>query len=179
MGIERFGAGDGKRVDACYEIYRATREADDPDVPVMPRQVFMGWLQSGWIGDPRETWLLEDAGGIGGWYLLEQPSRENGHLAFLDMAVRPERQRHGLGTALLRHAAGRGVRPGVRVAARHDASGELGGLTQVELNAWQPEWGFQALTAVVREHRGGRLGLRLKLAMLDLLVRQGPQVSTS
>ena len=21
MGIERFGAGDGKRVDACYEIY--------------------------------------------------------------------------------------------------------------------------------------------------------------
>jgi hypothetical protein len=37
-------------------------------------------------------------------------------------------------------------------------------------------WGFQALTAVAREHRGHRLGLRLKLAMLDLLARQEPQV---
>src|SRR5690349_20510902 len=25
VGIERFGAGDGRRVEACYEIYRATR----------------------------------------------------------------------------------------------------------------------------------------------------------
>jgi hypothetical protein len=29
---------------------------------------------------------------------------------------------------------------------------------------------------VAREHRGHRLGLRLKLAMLDLLARQEPQV---
>ena len=107
MGVERFGAGDGKRVDACYEIYRATREADDPGAPFMPPRVFLGWLQAGFTGDPRETWLLEDAAGIGGWYLLELPDRDNGHLGFLDLSVSPRRQRHGLGTALLRHAAGR------------------------------------------------------------------------
>ena len=85
-------------------------------------------------GEPRETWLLEDAAGVGGWYLLELPDRDNGHLSFLEIQVAPGRRRNGLGTALLRHAAGpgdrrraptaervrlrrlggRGVRPGVR-----------------------------------------------------------------
>jgi GNAT superfamily N-acetyltransferase len=291
MGIERFGVGDGKRADACYEIFRATREADDPDVPVMPPRVFLGWLQAGFMGEPRETWLLEDAAGVGGWYLLSLPDRDNGHLSFLDISVRPQRQRHGLGTALLRHAAGRAIADGRRllngyawagspgeafarssgagaglteirrvmdadalpperlavlrsaaqaasagysliswagptpeehldqvaalnrmgfdaphdpsyeelvwdaarvratdrrarlhgmqpytVMARHDPTGSPAGLTQVEVGPELPEWGFQALTAVAREHRGRRLGLRLKLAMLDLLARQEPQV---
>ena len=291
MGIERFEAGDGKRAGACYEIFRATRLADDPDVPLMPPLVFEGWLRSGWIGDPRETWLIEDGDGIGGWYLLELPARDNPHLAYLDMAVRPERQRHGLGTALLRHAAGRALADGRRllsgyalagspgeafaqasgvswgqqeirramdtgalpasrlaelrdgaeaasagyslvswgdaapeeyvdqvaavnrmlydapheasleepvwdaarvrateqrmrlqgmrgytVLARHDASGELGGMTQVELNSEHPDWAIQALTAVTREHRGHRLGLRLKVGMLDLLADREPLV---
>jgi GNAT superfamily N-acetyltransferase len=291
MGVERFGAGDGKRVDACYEIYRATREADDPGVPFMPPRVLLGWLQAGFMGEPRETWLLEDAAGVGGWYLLELPDRDNRHLGFLHLSVSPRRQRHGLGTALLRHAAGRAIAgerellagfawagsPGeafarsagatwglneirramdtdalppqqlaalrdeaqaasagyslvswagptpeehldqvaalnragddaphdpsheelvwdaarVRatderarlhgmlpyiVMACHDASGEPAGITQVEVGPELPEWGFQALTAVAREHRGHRLGLRLKLAMLGLLARQEPRV---
>ena len=223
-----------------------------------------------------------------GWYLLELPARDNRHLGFLDIAVHPERQRRGLGTALLRHAASRavadgrrlltGIRPrrhgrrglrprgrgdrgqteirrvmdtgalsaeraadllagterasagyslvswtaptpaeyldqmaainralydaphdpsieelvwdaarvvatdqriqlqGMRaytVMARHDATGELGGLTEVEVGLERPEWAFQALTAVGRAHRGHRLGLRLKLAMLELLAQAG------
>ena len=62
------------------------------------------------------------------------------------------------------------------VMARYDTTGEPAGLTMVEVGPERPEWGFQALTAVAREHRGRRLGLRLKLAMLDLLARQEPQV---
>jgi len=58
------------------------------------------------------------------------------------------------------------------VLARHDASGEPAGLTQAETGPELPEWAFQALTAVAREHRGHRLGLRLKLAMMDLLARR-------
>jgi hypothetical protein len=110
MGIERFEAGDGKRVDACYEIFRATREADDPGAPLMPPRVFLGWLQVGYMGDPRETWLLEDAAGIGGWYLLELPGRDNGHLGLLVLSVRPQRQRHGLGCGTRR----RRLRPRTR-----------------------------------------------------------------
>jgi RimJ/RimL family protein N-acetyltransferase len=63
------------------------------------------------------------------------------------------------------------------MAVRHDASGELGGFTMVEVGPEQPEWGFQALTAVVREHRGHRLGLLLKLAMMDRLAAAEPQVT--
>jgi GNAT superfamily N-acetyltransferase len=291
MGIERFGAQDGRRADACYQIFRATRAADDPDMPVMPPRIFLGWLQTGFMGEPRETWLLEDAAGVGGWYLLELPDRDNTHLSFLEVEVAPGRRRHGLGTALLRHAAGRAITGGRRllngyavagspgeafarssgaaqglneirrvldtgalspermaglrdaaqaasagyslvswagptpeehldqvaklnragddaphdpshqemvwdaarvratdqrarlhgvqpytVMARHDATGEPAGLTMVEVGPEQPEWGYQALTAVAREHRGHRLGLRLKLAMLDLLARREPQV---
>ena len=62
------------------------------------------------------------------------------------------------------------------VMARHDTTGEPAGLTVVEVGPEPAGWGFQALTAVVREHRGHRLGLRLKLSMLDLLARQEPQV---
>jgi hypothetical protein len=104
MGIVRFGAGDGRRADACYEIFRASRTADDPEGPPISGRTFRGWLKSGWVGDPRETWLLEDDSGIGGWYLLELSSRDNPHLG--------------------------------------------------------------------REHRGHRLGLRLKLAMLERLARE-------
>jgi GNAT superfamily N-acetyltransferase len=291
MGIERFGAQDGRRADACYDIFRASMAADDPDVPVMPPRVFLGWLQAGFMGEPRETWLLEDDGGIAGWYLLELPDRDNRHLSILELVVADGRRRHGFGTGLLRHAAGRaiaggrqllngyayagspgeafarssgaaqglveirrvmdtgalsperlaGLRDAARAAsagysltswagptpeehldqvaalnragedaphdashgelvwdgarvratderaqlygmlaytvmARHDATGEPAGLTLVEVGQERPEWGFQALTAVAREHRGHRLGLRLKVAMLDLLARREPQV---
>jgi GNAT superfamily N-acetyltransferase len=292
MGIERLDVGgDTGRVQDCYQIFYATRVADDPDVPVMPRRVFEGWLKTGWVGDPRQTWLVADEGGVAGWYLLELPSRDNKHLGVLDVMVRPDRQRRGLGTALLEHAAGRaladgrslltgyarvgsageafarslGATPGLReiwrvldlddvpagllaglraqaepaaagysliswttstpeeyldqvaaissalfdaphdpsleasvwdaarvrdterrmrlqgvsaytIAARHDASGELGGFTQVEISPEQPEWAFQALTAVVRAHRGHRLGLLLKVAMMERLAEAEPQL---
>ena len=229
--------------------------------------------------------------GVVGWYLLELPSRDNGHLGSLEIQVAPGRRRHGLGTALLRHAAGRAIADGRRlligyafagtggeafaraagaaegqaeirramdinaisaqrlaglravaerasagysllswagptpeehldrvaalnragndaphdesqeellwdaarvratdqraqlygllaytVMACDDATGEAAGLTLVEVGPERPDWGFQALTAVARKHRGHRLGLRLKLAMLDLLARQEPQV---
>lgn len=291
MGIERFGAENKQRAEACYEIFRAVRMADDPDVPVMPPRVFAGWLQAGFMGEPRETWLLEDDGGIAGWYLLELPDRDNGHLSFLEIQVISGRRRQGLGTALLRHAAGRAIADGrqllngyacagtpgeafarssgavqglneirrvmdtgvlsperraalrdkaeaasaeyslvswagpapdehvdqvavlnragddaphdasheemmwdaarIRATERrarlhgvqtytamacHDATGDPAGLTVIETAPELPEWCFQALTAVAREHRGHRLGLRLKLAMLDLLARREPQV---
>lgn len=60
------------------------------------------------------------------------------------------------------------------VAARHDATGELVGLTEIDLDPSRPEWGFQGLTAVLPPHRGHRLGLLLKVAMQDLLAQAEP-----
>ena len=62
------------------------------------------------------------------------------------------------------------------VAARHDDSGELAGLTEVSVDPADPGWGFQVFTVVRREHRGHRLGLLLKIAMMELLATTEPQL---
>lgn len=64
------------------------------------------------------------------------------------------------------------------VAARHDRTGELAGLTQVTVDPADPAWGYQELTAVARQHRGHRLGLLLKVAMLEWLAREEPRLRT-
>jgi GNAT superfamily N-acetyltransferase len=55
------------------------------------------------------------------------------------------------------------------VAARHDATGELAGLTEVAVDPADPAWAHQMLTGVTREHRGHRLGLLVKVAMTQWL----------
>jgi GNAT superfamily N-acetyltransferase len=62
------------------------------------------------------------------------------------------------------------------IAALHDATGEMAGFTAVIVDPECPQWGFQQLTAVVRAHRGHRLGLLLKTAMLELLAAAEPQL---
>jgi GNAT superfamily N-acetyltransferase len=63
------------------------------------------------------------------------------------------------------------------IAATERATGELAALTQMAVDPGLPEWGFQELTAVAGPHRGHRLGLLLKLAMLDLLAAEEPQLT--
>jgi GNAT superfamily N-acetyltransferase len=62
------------------------------------------------------------------------------------------------------------------VVARHDASGELAALSEVMVEPADPGWGHQAITAVTRKHRGHRLGLLVKVAMMDWLATAEPQV---
>ena len=69
-----------------------------------------------------------------------------------------------------------GLMRGYGIAARHDATGEIAGFTAVVVDPECPQWGFQQLTAVVRGHRGHRLGLLVKTAMLDLLAEAEPQL---
>src|ERR1700729_1021223 len=89
--------------------------------------------------------------------------------------------RGGAGTAARvrldeRRIAAMGVRAHV-VAARAPGTGDLAALTQLCVDPAMPEWGFQELTAVARPHRGHRLGLLLKLAMLDLLAAKEPRLT--
>ncbi len=65
---------------------------------------------------------------------------------------------------------------GYSVAARHEGTGEFAALTEVVTEADTPDWGFQQITAVRGEHRGHRLGLLVKVAMLELLREYAPGV---
>jgi GNAT superfamily N-acetyltransferase len=69
-----------------------------------------------------------------------------------------------------------GTLRGYSVAAVADSDGELAGLTQVFLDPEIPHWGFQGVTAVTRAHRGHRLGLLTKTAMLEWLAEAEPKL---
>jgi len=60
------------------------------------------------------------------------------------------------------------------LVALHDASGQIAAATAVEADPDNPDWGHQLLTAVTRQHRGHRLGLLVKTAMLDWLAVAEP-----
>jgi GNAT superfamily N-acetyltransferase len=63
-----------------------------------------------------------------------------------------------------------------RLVARERASGELAGHTMVGVEREQPWYGDQYDTSVLSSHRGHRLGLLLKAAMLRWLAEDEPQL---
>jgi GNAT superfamily N-acetyltransferase len=69
-----------------------------------------------------------------------------------------------------------GLLRGYAIAGLCDATGEMAAISQVIVDPEASQWGFQQLTAVVRTHRGHRLGLLTKTAMLELLASAEPQI---
>ncbi len=65
---------------------------------------------------------------------------------------------------------------GYSVVAIAESTGEMAGLTQVFVDPEYPGWGHQGLTAVIRQHRGHRLGLLIKAAMLEWLATEEPKL---
>jgi GNAT superfamily N-acetyltransferase len=292
MRIVRGDAADRATTQACFEAVRAAGEHDDPFGPPWSLRRLRGWLEH--PTDPAEVWICPDeaTGAVAGWYYLILPERENLDRAYLYLTVRPSSRRGGIGTALLRHAAGRSAAAGRSVlgsgtfqgsagaafanrvgataglvearrvqvlgkipagrvaalreqaaraavgyslvrwdgrtpdeylaryaevenamgdaphdageehsvwdadrvreqiddareragrkmytlAALHDASGEMAAVTAVEPDPDHPEWAYQQLTAVTRPHRGHRLGLLVKAAMLEWLAEAEPRL---
>ena len=66
----------------------------------------------------------------------------------------------------------------LRIAARHRRTGELGGHTELVVERWDPSVAYQLDTAVSPAHRGHRLGLLLKSAMVMWLRERNPEVRT-
>jgi hypothetical protein len=64
-----------------------------------------------------------------------------------------------------------------RVLARHRASGEWVGQSMLAFNEFSPAAAFQEDTSVVRAHRGHRLGLLMKTAMLSWVVEARPELA--
>jgi GNAT superfamily N-acetyltransferase len=80
----------------------------------------------------------------------------------------------------LRASEQRSVLQGTRdysVAAIHDGTGEMAAKTQVGVDpAGAAGWAYQQLTAVIRAHRGHRLGMLVKVANLEWLATAEPQI---
>ncbi|SER29980.1 GNAT family N-acetyltransferase [Microlunatus flavus] len=63
-----------------------------------------------------------------------------------------------------------------RVVTRHRRTGELAGHTALTVRPWAPREAYQYDTSVARDHRGHRLGLALKIAMMRWLAETEPQL---
>jgi GNAT superfamily N-acetyltransferase len=62
------------------------------------------------------------------------------------------------------------------VAARRPGSAEFAAITQVIVDSGTPEWASQGITVVRPQDRGHRLGLLVKIAMLDLVMPHEPRL---
>jgi GNAT superfamily N-acetyltransferase/RimJ/RimL family protein N-acetyltransferase len=99
--------------------------------------------------------------------------------AMADAPHNADRERHQPDPEGLREGDRRSAEMGTRiysVAARSDKTGEFAGLTQMAVDPNDKTWAFQMITAVTHEHRGHRLGLLVKVAMLEMLASAEPQV---
>jgi GNAT superfamily N-acetyltransferase len=65
-----------------------------------------------------------------------------------------------------------------RIVARHKETGEAAGHTVVVFNTLRPTRAGQGDTAVARDHRGHRLGMLLKIAMMHWLAEEQPQLES-
>lgn len=100
--------GDDTAVRNCLDVWQAAMRADDPLGSPKSPHALRAWMRHGFRGYPGEVWLAPGAdGALAGWYRLGLPRFSNRTTADLNIWVRPQARRRGLGSELLRHAAQR------------------------------------------------------------------------
>ena len=124
-----------------------------------------GYSLVSWTGDTPEEYRGPLAGVFNAFN--DAPHGANEEPSFWDA----QRIRERTGTVVRA-----GLLRGYSMAACCDATGEMAAYTGVLVDPEVPKWGFQMLTAVIRTHRGHRLGLLVKTAMLELLAAAEPQI---
>jgi GNAT superfamily N-acetyltransferase len=169
------GAGDGfaqavgarldmeeiRRVQYLSEITPGTVDA----LRASAARAAAGYSLATWDGPIPDEYLGPMAGIFNAFN--DAPHGANEEPAFWDADRVRDRTGIALRAGLLRSHS---------VAAICDSTGELAAFTEVAIDPESPSWGYQQLTAVVKAHRGHRLGLLVKTAMLDLLAKAEPQL---
>ena len=125
--VQPLDPADDEVVRACYETHLAAMAADDPFEPPLSLERFTSRLRAGPAESPREGWYVpgEADGAVAAWYQAEYPDPENRDRVWLALTVHPARRRARLGTALLRHVAGRASAAGRRGGTRSSRRKQL------------------------------------------------------
>jgi GNAT superfamily N-acetyltransferase len=178
--VLRGGALVGSAGDAF-----ARRAGAEPSLVDARRMQDLRKIPPGLVASLRET-----AAGTAAGYSLESwtgPTPEEhldrvaaGFNAMNDAPHSPDREDDIWDARRVRERADAALREGClrgySIAAIAESTGEMAGLTQVFVDPEYPEWGHQGLTAVTRPHRGHRLGLLIKAAMLEWLATEEPKL---
>lgn len=103
MDIRRFTPEDRDRLAGWVAVTNAVRAHDAPWDHAVTESRARGDLTHGWDGEPDVPFLgtLDGVPVAAGGYGISE--RDNLHLAWLSVEIRPDHRRQGHGTALLRH----------------------------------------------------------------------------
>lgn len=165
MRIRQIDPNDDAAFGAWFAVYDAAQKHDQPGGPWWLERESRVLHES---TDYRDIvlWVADDDGKAVGAAGLDMPLKDNTRLATVDLAVRPDRRRRGIGTALLRvmeqQAAERGrtsllvgvhgLTPdkptaGMRFAERHGFTRRITDVMQVQ----RPPFQLDRLTEIERE----------------------------
>jgi GNAT superfamily N-acetyltransferase len=125
----------------------------------------VGYSLLSWVGATPED-MLEPVAAVHS-AMADAPRDEGVESAVWDAARIRRLERLVIGSGLTQFS----------VAARDHATGQLAAVTQVLTDPGAPGYGFQQITAVLPAHRGHRLGLLVKAAMLELVAEAAPEVT--
>ncbi len=159
--------GAGHRLTGTFAVLRlrSIPPGHLPDLRRKAAAAAVGYSLVSWEGPTAEYRLTDVAGLLG---IEADAPRAAGE------------EPPGWDTARVRAADQRLADQGWRfysLAARAERSGALVAITQLGVDPLDAGWGFQSLTAVAGPHRGHRLGLLVKVAMLELLAAHEPQLA--
>lgn len=144
---------DPRDVAGAVAVYEAARRVDTPHKVPMTAAYWAADLRVGWDGDPSTAYVHRDAAGrVDGVLEVALTERDNRHLAFLEVTVRPDVRRQGLGRTL--YAAGADI---VRAAGR----------TSVLLECYDTEANLAFGDAMGLERAIGSVNRRQVLGQLD------------
>lgn len=103
MSFRRVHPDDAEAVAAAVELLEEARPVDDPTAPPMTVELYRRWLRHGWDLHPDEVFLhVPDPGAPPvGVLAVDLPVRDNRHLVWAEITVRPGLRRRGHGTAML------------------------------------------------------------------------------
>ena len=99
MELHEFGPDDVGSVDTFVAITAACDEQDCPWEVPLTRASVQRDLRFGWDGELPRYFLLRDGGTDVGTLCYYGSERDNPELAWVDLKIRPERRRAGLGRA--------------------------------------------------------------------------------
>jgi GNAT superfamily N-acetyltransferase len=101
--IRRFTPDDTEDVRESLAVITAASAVDAPwDHSWLP-QSYDAILRWGWDGEPATPYLMSVGGRTVAQASLHLPERDNRHLAWAELHVRPEERRRGYGSVLLEH----------------------------------------------------------------------------
>jgi GNAT superfamily N-acetyltransferase len=153
LEVHRFGADDAHDAAAALRLLNDVAAADSPwEHPWLPDR-FSTMVRSGWDGEPPAAYLATAHGEPVGYALLFTSERDNTHLAWLWMAIAPDRRRRGHGSRLFELMVQE-----TRAAGR----------TSIGVDGWESDRAIAFAARHGLERRSQAVQRRQHLAELDL-----------